>query len=108
MAALIIAEILPHLHEDAKALVMHHICGPKAGSLNLADARLTLHTILGKISARNETSSHLYWPSLVAAVALLSATDIPRLENSCPGWLLPQGVVLGAGVRHVRISHWGR
>lgn len=52
----------------------------QAGSLNLADARLTLQTILGKISERNQTPSHLYWPSLVAAVALLSATDTPRLE----------------------------
>lgn len=33
MAALIITEILPHLHEDAKALVMHHICGPTVNRL---------------------------------------------------------------------------
>lgn len=80
MADLIIKEILPRLHSDARAVVMEQICAPEAGPLDLADARLTLHTILAKIAGRNQTPSHLYWPSLVSAVALLAATDVKRLQ----------------------------
>lgn len=56
------------------------IAPPQGGTINSTDARVTLQLVLAKAEARGLKPEHLAWPSVAAAVALLAATDLPRLE----------------------------